>query len=121
MTQPPVVDHNKLKQIRDRADNATVGPWEGDRRHVFIGAGHWRNTNMDLNSRANDLNDAEFIAQAREDIPELLNTVDVLLAHIDYLCAEVQRLSLIVALHSPTQSDPLRPPYIVTCETEVRP
>ena len=79
----PIVDQNRLKEIRFRADCATVTPWEGDRGMVFIGAGHWCNTNR--SARANDKNDAEFIAQAREDVPELLNTIDALLAHIEYL------------------------------------
>ena len=44
--------------------------------------------------------------------------IEQLKAQVAALQVEVQRLSLFVALHSPTQSDPLRPPYIVTCGTD---
>lgn len=78
----------RLAEIRERAGAATQGPWEhrqpfGTQNHAVITAdGDLGNDNEGVWYEETD---AEFIAHSREDVPDLL-------AHVDHLTAEVERL-----------------------------
>ena len=84
-----------LEQIKQRAENATAGPWkaydqgadDGDEYgwHVFSQGdtlADWINVFGDLNAA-----DAAFVSHAREDIPALLARVEELEAAL-HDCAE---------------------------------
>lgn len=65
--------HQKLAEIEARADAATKGPWE------IIGGNEYL-TGLDVHIGPSDeggirLRDAEFLAHARTDVPELLEII----------------------------------------------
>jgi len=68
----------KLSEIEKRCNEATKGPWEksvagieGD--NYIAGTGPWYRTVGAWNAKSdNSINDADFIAQARTDLPEAL-------------------------------------------------
>lgn len=91
---------NELQAIKERAEKATLGPWKADKCGGGVKtehpeaqevSGYWggsHNGVCNLNDgeyieNSNDKHDAEFIANARQDIPNLL--------------AEVERLNAIIA------------------------
>jgi len=76
-------------------------------------------TMRDLSAENDKLRAGQAMQSALIDVADRENKR--LRAQVDELQAEVQRLSLFVALHSATKSDPLQPPYIVTCETGAQP
>jgi hypothetical protein len=96
----PKLTQEQLEAIRQRAENATPGPWEvgwgdvitkhPDCQNVSQWYGGHSNAICSLNDgeyimNSNEDNDAAFIANARTDIPALLD-------HIAELEAEVKRL-----------------------------
>jgi hypothetical protein len=81
-----------LEQIKQRADKATPGPWHdvwfGSLNCGVIWRGEEANKRTVLAGTQIEIRaDAEFVAHARTDIPALL-------AHIDELTAENERLAL---------------------------
>jgi len=58
-----------LKEIKDRADKATSGPWKSYDRTEAVTTD--RPDDLELNVPLN-VNDSNFIAHARQDIPWLL-------------------------------------------------
>lgn len=78
MSEP--MSDERLEQIKARAAAATTGPWEcyGDGAHEVFDAGEYSDGYLGevVAPVVTKLNDAEFIAQAREDIPALLNEID---------------------------------------------
>lgn len=70
----------RLEQIKARAAAATPGPWDcyGDGAHEVFDAGEYSDGDPGevVAPVVTKLNDAEFIAQAREDIPALLDEID---------------------------------------------
>ena len=91
------MNDERLKQIEERASKATPGPWQACRDHDCYGGGHEIELELAREARANDDNptvwmpwhvpralalsssygelmrreEAEFIANARTDVPEL--------------------------------------------------
>jgi len=57
----------ELAVIKERAEKATDGPWSTPMRLIFGGGGYVANTSR--------IADAEFIANAREDVPKLVAEV----------------------------------------------
>ena len=77
---------NEVKAIRERADRATPGPWSvaGKGEIVEIpdkgdGVLHWGNWGMGYE----DVENAEFIAHARQDVPALCETCEELRGLLD--------------------------------------
>lgn len=71
----------EIEAIRKRAESATEGPWKWDgdsltyRKHGMLDPIVWANQYGDITVEEPD---AEFIANAREDIPKLLAEVEAL-------------------------------------------
>ena len=78
MTEP--MSDERLEQIKARVAAATPGPWDcyGDGAHEVYDAGEYSDGDCGevVAPVVTKLNDAEFIAFAREDIPALLNEID---------------------------------------------
>ncbi|MGE9549558.1 hypothetical protein [Snodgrassella sp. CS2] len=72
----------ELNQIKQRCDKATSGPWvsyiEG-RDHTsgsnFIMTGNKNNRGEDIELIGGTIYDQDFIAHARQDIPNLINEI----------------------------------------------
>lgn len=71
----------ELNQIKQRCDKATSGPWsyiEG-RDHTsgsnFIMTGDENNRGKDIEIIGGTIYDQDFIAHARQDIPNLINEI----------------------------------------------
>lgn len=77
MSEP--MSDERLEQIQARAVAATPGPWDcyGDGAHEVFDAGEYSDGDPGevVAPVVTKLNDAEFIAHAREDIPALLAEV----------------------------------------------
>lgn len=73
----------QLESIKERAEMATSGPWfKGAERYVESNIrdtddGEWTADNI-AETNTNNPFDAEFIAHARDDVPELVATVEKL-------------------------------------------
>jgi len=113
----PEVTAAVLREIRDRAEGATAGPWRADQcgggtrddGSVLCPGGHangvWSNgVGWDVLRDESDLSspDAEFIAHARTDVPRL-----------------VDALEAVVGLHSPRKVICLNPLHDKDCDAEV--
>ncbi|MDQ0174456.1 ead/Ea22-like family protein [Bacillus chungangensis] len=74
----------ELAAIRERVEKATPGPWiiEESRYETNYNVG---NSKYDFSACLSPLYDAEFIAEAREDVPDLLSLVDQQQAEIERL------------------------------------
>jgi hypothetical protein len=82
----PKLTQEQLEAIRQRAENATAGPWFEDNGDVkTIAITDRKYTEPEMIAEAWFTNDATFIAHARTDIPALLD-------HIAELEAELTRL-----------------------------
>lgn len=81
----------ELEAICKRARSATEGPWKKEESRY---EGQWNVTSVndmhDLSACLCRLNDAEFIANAREDIPKLLAEVEALTAHLSEANASIR-------------------------------
>lgn len=69
-----------MKEVRERCEKATSGPWGAD-CEPWPGnqnLQYWINTHDDGLACAVSKDDAKFIACAREDIPKLLEEVEML-------------------------------------------
>jgi hypothetical protein len=85
----------ELQAIKDRCEKATPGSWVSiadirpgvtvdnpqntDIKRGYVGYGHL----LTINKYVGNMNDAEFIANARQDIPALLEEIERLLSIID--------------------------------------
>ncbi|MCH4245392.1 hypothetical protein [Acinetobacter gerneri] len=77
------MNEEKLKIIKERCNKATIGPWtsyvEG-RDHEsgsnFIMTGSNKDRGNDFELIGATIDDQDFIAHARQDIPNLLNEID---------------------------------------------
>ena len=72
----------ELLEIRRRCESATAGPWKSfveGRDHTsgssFIRTGSGENRGKDMELSGASIADQDFIAQAREDIPRLLEEI----------------------------------------------
>ncbi|WP_181349450.1 hypothetical protein [Thalassobacillus sp. CUG 92003] len=88
---------NELAAIRERADNATEGPWTNfddvfyeDSPYVQVYDG-FTETGVELVADCKRTKDADFIAHSREDIPKLLAEIDRLHAELDKADREVRK------------------------------
>lgn len=73
------MNDKELKEIKERADAATPGPWVEDRYFIV-------NPEEDcLVADCGECENAKFIAHARADIPALLNEIDIKNAEIERL------------------------------------
>jgi len=78
-----MMNSDRVKEIRDRCDKASPAPWarwhgeniQSDGRSVANCGGHQQSRNCVKTDQQNKAN-AEFILNAREDIPWLLEYVD---------------------------------------------
>lgn len=68
------ITDDELMQIRERADKATEGPWEAIKFNYIRPVNGFMAD--DLVGEATENEDADFIANAREDIPKLLAEID---------------------------------------------
>lgn len=78
--QQPLSD-KQIAEIRERAEKATPGPWINDGNDVSDNIGR-------RICFIRDDDDADFMANAREDIPALLADRDALAAEVEQLQAE---------------------------------
>lgn len=76
-----------LAEIRQRCDRATPGPWKSfieGRDHTsgshFIKVGSGENRKDDIELTGATLDDQDFIAAARQDVPLLLDMIEYLLS-----------------------------------------
>ena len=76
------LDDAELRQIRERCDNATPGPWRSfieGRDHTsgssFIMTGSGKNRGKDIELSGVTEADQDFIAHARQDTPRLLEEI----------------------------------------------
>lgn len=75
----------EIEAIRKRAESATEGPWKWDgdsltyRKHGMLDPIVWANQYGDITVEEPD---AEFIANAREDIPKLLAEIERLRSEV---------------------------------------
>ena len=78
------MDETKLQEIKERAEKATDGPWEwrgGKLGNLEVKeAVLWAEYNGKINSTKRD---ADFIAHARQDIPELVAEIERLREGLD--------------------------------------
>jgi hypothetical protein len=83
------MDEKRLREIKDRCSAARPGPWKAmieDRDHmsgstfIKIGTGSDRQEDLHLVGEDKVVSDADydFIAEARQDIPYLLNVIEQL-------------------------------------------
>lgn len=81
--------NERIEAIRERTEKATEGPWyagteyEQSRRGNFVASkenGHIVVAEQDYTDCVLETEDAEFIANAREDIPYLLSEIERLIA-----------------------------------------
>lgn len=74
-----------LKEVKERSDAATEGPWWPTLRTVIT---------MDSNDLEYDIpdsrGDAEFIAHARTDIPVLLDMLNIFVGEDACICEEIK-------------------------------
>jgi len=88
----------RIAEIRARVEAATPGPWEVDDKYSdqfvvceldeYVAVSASTDADIGLDGRA----DAEFIAHARQDIPDLLDERDMLiqrLATVENLAADI--------------------------------
>ncbi len=104
----------ELNKIQQRADKATLGPWElsklsktvirrvDDKRHIGKAEGQ-RGTGTFYDPLHNTSYDSEFIAHSRQDIPDLL-------AHITELTGKFGQLEAKKAALKQIMSDPENQP-----------
>ncbi|MCX8749538.1 hypothetical protein J3U75_09150 [Snodgrassella sp. B3088] len=82
MQKKTEISDYELNQIKQRCDKATSGPWisyiEG-RDHTsgsnFIMTGNENNRGEDIELIGGTIYDQDFIAHARQDIPNLINEI----------------------------------------------
>jgi hypothetical protein len=89
------MDRERVAEIEARAAKATPGPWRHEGRHVMalkvktvaeLPCGHVVHTRVDHRN-------AEFVAYARQDIPDLLAEVDRLAALVEAQREALKRVS----------------------------
>ena len=88
-----ILTDQELKEISDRCSKATNGPWisyvEG-RDHVsgsnFIMTGLDDNRGEDIELFGATIDDQDFIAHARQDIPKLLAEIESLKKQLKIIC-----------------------------------
>lgn len=87
----------QLDAIRERVDGATSGPWGcyGDGAHEVFDAGEYSDGDPGevVAAVIEKLSDAQFIAQAREDIPALLAEVERLRTRAALADAMIERVA----------------------------
>ena len=73
-------DGERLREIRERAEKATLGPWYvGEKITWMVRSSAFGNiAHCDLQGGPGNEADAVFIAHAREDIPYLLERLETL-------------------------------------------
>ena len=90
-----MLDEKRLAEIRARVEAATPGPWEVDDKYSdkfvvceldeYVAVSASADADIGLDGGP----DAEFIAHARRDIPDLLDDLDALRAERDKLLLEL--------------------------------
>lgn len=88
-----MITSDELTQIKERADKAIVGPWffdvgrkeRLDRRPAVIEHFDYEQGESFIHGDVASIEDAEFIAHSREDVPRLVAEVDRLQAYIKTL------------------------------------
>lgn len=102
-----MINAEQLIAIKERAAKATPGPWDfdkgdnlrGDRRPAVIEHFDYDHGERFIHGDIADISDAEFIANARQDIPALVAEVERLLEAVEKLTEEkselAQRLDII--------------------------
>lgn len=83
----PMLTHDQIRAIRERAEKATAGPWQCQVPALTVGFPRGKIKPLKIEGRLYNhpmlpIDDAEFIAHARTDIPALL-------AHIEELEAKL--------------------------------
>lgn len=76
----------EIEEIRKRAEKATDSPWRIEKSGYVCNAGFWTEDTLimpDISSDVYEEADAEFIVNAREDIPKLLAEVARLQSQVD--------------------------------------
>jgi hypothetical protein len=93
-SQSSLLSKAELNEIRQRCDAATAGPWESfvERRdHLggndFIRTGGLDDKSPDIELIGATVEDQDFIAHARQDIPRLLDEVSTLRSRMQELKA----------------------------------
>lgn len=90
---------DELEAIRQRVKNATIGPWafekgdrsRGDRRSAVICNFNHDHGEWYIHGDISNIEDAEFIAHARQDIPALLDHIAELASDIARMCPIADR------------------------------
>jgi hypothetical protein len=89
--------NEQLTEIRKRAEAATAGPWTIEKESYVCNAGFWVTDTVimpDITSNIFEETDAEFIAHAREDVPDLLAEIERLRADQGRIIAELKKADI---------------------------
>jgi hypothetical protein len=101
---------DRMQQIRERAERASAGPWQqtfngafgvklwdAERHSIFVSAGGLQHSRISESDPVPQWQkDCDFVREARQDIPWLLDKLDALLASVpqqDYDDCEVMKLA----------------------------
>ncbi len=73
-----MISENELTAIRNRAENASDGPWKAyvEGRDMDCGSSFIRTQGEDIELIGASVADIDFIANARQDIPMLLDEIE---------------------------------------------
>lgn len=85
---------NRIDEIRERERKATKGPWATDsiEDRVYLDEDHCIDCDCSSDSHVQDCDNATFIANAREDIPFLLEEVERLQQRLDAAETALEKL-----------------------------
>ena len=73
-----MISNEELLAIRQRAENATAGPWKAfiEDRDMQCGSSFIQTNGEDIELTGATEEDYDFIANARQDIPKLLDEIE---------------------------------------------
>lgn len=73
-----MISDNELSEIKNRAEAATKGPWKAyvEGRDMEIGSSFIQTEENDIEMIGATQADFDFIANARQDIPKLLEEIE---------------------------------------------
>jgi hypothetical protein len=87
MIEKTPMNDSEIERIKKRCEQATIGPWQSfvEKRDQISGSDFIMTAQEDIYLTGATIQDQDFIAHARQDIPNLI-------AEIERLRAELQKL-----------------------------